>query len=530
MTSDVRLAVMARIAVFLLVLIAAGAAAAARGRQSDPLVTAGDILLLSNSTDASVSASLRTALSSVDPAVRITAGRVAAILARGDLRAALIGALAREQDSAVGGELVRDVLHVFGATDSPIVEQQSKRLGVPARLALAEWLARTQPARFAERQAEFAGASEMADLVVMSAWQHPEHADVIRRSWMAVAPARGWDSVLAAAFGQNDIRDEDAALLADALHAPLASVRQESVWFVLQALVSKRRVPATVVGAAAAPYDGASTWEAFGRELIARRGKPVAGQDRHDLIRTNGPEHLADLRVLAAAPQLASAELDAVAALGVKPREPFADIHRRIADARTVPALAPGIVGATLRAANCRSTPNGLARATLIYAEDGMTRRVSVDPVGLSRECQNAWAALAKTTVADSTEPLRPEGQIVMLPLNDDFVGCADAAAGSPRSVQSLMSTDHVTVPRKIRDVKPDYPLEAQGRRIQGVVIIEAVISRTGCVSSARLLRSLPYLDDPAMIAVSAWKWEPTRVNGIAVPLIMTVTVNFKLN
>jgi TonB family C-terminal domain len=85
-------------------------------------------------------------------------------------------------------------------------------------------------------------------------------------------------------------------------------------------------------------------------------------------------------------------------------------------------------------------------------------------------------------------------------------------------------------VPHKIRDVKPDYPVEAQGRRIQGVVIIEAVISRTGCVSGARLLRSLPYLDNPAMIAVSAWKWEPTRVNDIPVPVIMTVAVNFKLN
>ena len=69
----------------------------------------------------------------------------------------------------------------------------------------------------------------------------------------------------------------------------------------------------------------------------------------------------------------------------------------------------------------------------------------------------------------------------------------------------------------------------AAARRIQGVVVIEAVISRTGCVSGARLLRS-PYLDNPAMIAVSAWKWEPTRVNGVPVPVIMTVQVNFKLN
>ncbi|MEO6237420.1 MAG: energy transducer TonB [Vicinamibacterales bacterium] len=520
---------MMRIVTFILTLIAASAAAATRSRQSVPPVTVGDIVLLSNSKDASVSAALRTALSSPDPAIRITAGRVTAILTRGDLRGALIGALARERDSAVGAELVRDILHLFGAVDLATVEQQSKRLGVPASIALAEWLARTQPARFAEREAEFASASQMADLVVMSARQHPEHADVIRRSWMAVASPGGWESVLAAALGQNDIGDEGAALLIDALHAPLAPVREESVWFVLQALVLKHRVPPSVVEAAAAPFDGASAWEAFGRELIARPGKPVGGQDRRDLIRTDGVKHLPYLRILAAAPQLSSAELDAVAAFAVKPREQFADINRRVAEARTPPTIAPGVVGATLRAANCRSMPNGLVRAALTYAEDGMPRRVSVDPTGLSQECQNAWVALARTTAVDSTEPVRPEGQVVMLPLNDDFIGCVDAAAESPVSVQLPLSTNHVAVPHKIRDVQPKYPLEAQERRIQGVVLIEAVISRTGCVSGARLLRSIPYLDAPAMVAVSRWKWEPTRVNDIPVPVFMTVTVNFEL-
>lgn len=125
----------------------------------------------------------------------------------------------------------------------------------------------------------------------------------------------------------------------DALQAPRLPVRQESVWFVLRALLAKRRVPPFVMKAAAAPYEGAAAWEAFGRELIARRVKPGAGQDRHDLIRAYGAAHPADLRILAAAPQLASAEVDAVAAFAVKPRELFADGNRRIADARTLPAL-----------------------------------------------------------------------------------------------------------------------------------------------------------------------------------------------
>jgi protein TonB len=83
--------------------------------------------------------------------------------------------------------------------------------------------------------------------------------------------------------------------------------------------------------------------------------------------------------------------------------------------------------------------------------------------------------------------------------------------------------------PRKLRDVKPDYPAVARDRGIQGVIIVEAVISPTGCVSSARVLRSIPPLDAAALSAVSAWQFTPTLLDGSPVPVVMTVTVNFAL-
>jgi len=44
-----------------------------------------------------------------------------------------------------------------------------------------------------------------------------------------------------------------------------------------------------------------------------------------------------------------------------------------------------------------------------------------------------------------------------------------------------------------------------------------------------RVLRSVPLLDQAATDAVRQWEFTPTRLNGVAVPVVMTVTVNFTL-
>jgi TonB family protein len=87
----------------------------------------------------------------------------------------------------------------------------------------------------------------------------------------------------------------------------------------------------------------------------------------------------------------------------------------------------------------------------------------------------------------------------------------------------------NVKVPIKIRDVKPVYPADAQAARVQGVVIVEVRIEPDGTVSNARILRSVSMLDQAALEAVLQWQFVPTLLNGQAVPVIMTCTVNFTL-
>jgi protein TonB len=83
--------------------------------------------------------------------------------------------------------------------------------------------------------------------------------------------------------------------------------------------------------------------------------------------------------------------------------------------------------------------------------------------------------------------------------------------------------------PAKILHVAPVYPVIAQQAQVEGVVVIEAVIGTDGRVRQARVLRSKPLLDEAALTAVRQWVFTPTTLNGAPVPVIMTVTVHFRL-
>ena len=87
----------------------------------------------------------------------------------------------------------------------------------------------------------------------------------------------------------------------------------------------------------------------------------------------------------------------------------------------------------------------------------------------------------------------------------------------------------HIKAPTRVKHVAPTYPDIAQKARVQGVVIIEAVIGADGHVERAHILRSQPLLDEAALTAVRAWEYTPTLLNGRPTAVVMTVTVVFSL-
>jgi protein TonB len=98
-----------------------------------------------------------------------------------------------------------------------------------------------------------------------------------------------------------------------------------------------------------------------------------------------------------------------------------------------------------------------------------------------------------------------------------------------PAVTQPLPIGGRIKEPTKVHHVPPVYPAIAQQARVQGLVIIEAIIGADGRVQQARVLRSAPLLDEAALAAVRQWIFTPTLLNGVPVPVIMTVTVNFTL-
>ena len=101
--------------------------------------------------------------------------------------------------------------------------------------------------------------------------------------------------------------------------------------------------------------------------------------------------------------------------------------------------------------------------------------------------------------------------------------------APPPPAVAPVRVGGHIRAPVKIKDARPQYPKLAEAARVQGTVILECTISPRGTVTAVKVLRGIPLLDDAAIDAVRQWVYTPTLLNGVPVPVIMTVTVNFQL-
>jgi protein TonB len=86
---------------------------------------------------------------------------------------------------------------------------------------------------------------------------------------------------------------------------------------------------------------------------------------------------------------------------------------------------------------------------------------------------------------------------------------------------------DYDAPPRIIRQTRPRYPQDAFVQKIEGTVVVEIVIDRSGRVSQARVIRSVPLLDAAAIDAVREWVFEPAVRRGLPVPAIGHAPVRF---
>jgi TonB family protein len=104
----------------------------------------------------------------------------------------------------------------------------------------------------------------------------------------------------------------------------------------------------------------------------------------------------------------------------------------------------------------------------------------------------------------------------------------ADTAVRTKLATRAVRVGGAIRNPMKTKNVLPVYPAVAKAARVGGTVHVEATIGPDGKVADARVVKSVPLLDQAALDAVTQWEYAPTRVRGVAVPVIITVAINFQ--
>jgi TonB family protein len=87
-----------------------------------------------------------------------------------------------------------------------------------------------------------------------------------------------------------------------------------------------------------------------------------------------------------------------------------------------------------------------------------------------------------------------------------------------------------VTAPRLIYDPEPDYSEEARKQKYQGSVLLQVVVGEDGHARDVQIAQSLGLgLDEKALEAVRQWRFEPGRLEGRPVAVVVNIQVNFRL-
>ena len=120
--------------------------------------------------------------------------------------------------------------------------------------------------------------------------------------------------------------------------------------------------------------------------------------------------------------------------------------------------------------------------------------------------------------------------------------GVPSEVLGSARSVPVLAKMPEPTPVKRIRvasrvaeanlihDVAPQYPPEAGRARVEGTVVLMAVIGKDGSVQDVRVESGLPLLAQAAIDAVKQWRYRPYLLNGEPIEVDSRITINFTLS
>jgi TonB family protein len=202
----------------------------------------------------------------------------------------------------------------------------------------------------------------------------------------------------------------------------------------------------------------------------------------------------------------------------------------------------------TVAVAACSSPPTAemdAARASLATATSAGADKYASESLKAAEAAQAALDAELKTQEANWVKSYDRARELAVATKAAADKAATDAVGGRERAAATAARDKaaaaarakltrapvrvggQIKPPVKIKDVTPVYPAIAQSARVQGEVVIEATVGEDGQVVDARVVKSIPLLDQAALDAVRQWQYQPSLLNGVPTPVVISVTVNF---
>jgi TonB family protein len=558
---------MIRFRIEMIVFLAAGALSAAGTVRGDelakllkkPMSPASVALLAPYSREPAVAFRWRETLSDANPDVRAVAARAIDTCGQTLLLPDVENALAIETDREAAREEMRTLCllgdarqrdlaigaaeRIGCALDADLVRSLARALG-PEALVLYFQRLRALCLSDTDRYAFFLLASrgKAGTLAAAASMALGRRDDV---AWRAVLDAAKDDPVLTT-----------SPVLRTALASSDSTLRGEAAWYLASRYCAEPPgAPADILealksGEAADSQTKLDPELAFGTELLQRvLGKPAAEDKEWILcLKTNERCHLdSDIERSPLYKFLTEGEREAIEERNRKnlPFElnsakksegPAVAVVGERSRLWAVDSLPRGLGEDLLRVASCGGVYRGaVGLADIAFGADGRPREVTLLHGTLGTGCEEILKAVFLLSLAPANQPTSPAEPLtletVLLP---EVLGCTTEQASSSTQMRSASSVyrvrGRIEKPKVSNRVEPVYPESARLKRVQGVTVLEAVISPEGCVKGLRVLETpAPILAESAVAAVSRWKYRPAMLDGRPVPVCLTVTVNFRL-
>ena len=192
------------------------------------------------------------------------------------------------------------------------------------------------------------------------------------------------------------------------------------------------------------------------------------------------------------------------------------------------PAAASKHHGAALKQKRAESTPPYVSAPSADSTPPTSVSRTVLPPLEVEVVAGNVHRTVRPGTnsVRVDLQPDSPSESTVEPLATDTAETAASMTANAAERVQMSADTSDVVS----RPVQPDYPLLARQMKVQGSVILQALIGRDGLIQDLRVVSGPPILATAAQDAVKQWHFKPHYQGSDAVETQARITVNFTIS